>query len=89
MNDYERIAGVIRYLDESHTDQPDLTTLARHVGLSQHHFHRLFTSWAGITPKDFLQCLTLAHARELLYQGKSVLDAALDTGLSSPNRRAR
>ena len=86
MNDYERIAGVIRYLDESHTDQPDLTTLARHVGLSQHHFHRLFTSWAGITPKDFLQCLTLAHARELLYQGKSVLDAALDTGLSSPSR---
>jgi AraC family transcriptional regulator of adaptative response/methylated-DNA-[protein]-cysteine methyltransferase len=47
MNDYERIAGVIRYLDESHTDQPDLATLARHVGLSQHHFHRLFTSWAG------------------------------------------
>jgi AraC family transcriptional regulator of adaptative response/methylated-DNA-[protein]-cysteine methyltransferase len=54
--------------------------------LSQHHFHRLFTSWAGITPKDFLQCLTLAHARELLRQGRSVLDATLDTGLSSPSR---
>jgi AraC family transcriptional regulator of adaptative response/methylated-DNA-[protein]-cysteine methyltransferase len=86
MNDYERIAGVIRYLDESHTDQPDLATLARRVGLSQHHFHRLFTSWAGITPKDFLQCLTLTYARELLRQGKSVLDAALDTGLSGPSR---
>jgi AraC family transcriptional regulator of adaptative response/methylated-DNA-[protein]-cysteine methyltransferase len=86
MNDYERIARVLRYLDKSHTDQPDLTTLARHVGLSQHHFHRLFTSWAGITPKDFLQCLTLAHAKEMLRQGKSVLDAALDTGLSSPSR---
>ncbi|HVU08074.1 MAG TPA: helix-turn-helix domain-containing protein [Verrucomicrobiae bacterium] len=86
MNDYERIAGVIRYLDKSHTDQPDLTTLARHVGLSQHHFHRLFTSWAGITPKDFLQCLTLTHAKELLRNGKSVLDATLDTGLSSPGR---
>jgi AraC family transcriptional regulator of adaptative response/methylated-DNA-[protein]-cysteine methyltransferase len=86
MNDYERIARVLRYLDENHTDQPDLTTLAQHVGLSQHHFHRLFTSWAGITPKDFLQCLTLAHAKEMLRQGKSVLDAALDTGLSSPGR---
>jgi AraC family transcriptional regulator, regulatory protein of adaptative response / methylated-DNA-[protein]-cysteine methyltransferase len=86
MNDYERIARVIRYLDESHADQPNLTTLARRVGLSQHHFHRLFTSWAGITPKDFLQCLTLTHAREMLRQGKSVLDATLDTGLSSPGR---
>src|SRR5882724_7259153 len=86
MNDYERIARVIRYLDESHADQPNLTTLARRVGLSQHHFHRLFTSWAGITPKDFLQCLTLTQAREMLRQGKSVLDATLDTGLSSPGR---
>jgi AraC family transcriptional regulator of adaptative response/methylated-DNA-[protein]-cysteine methyltransferase len=86
MNDYERIALVIRYLDERHTDQPNLATLAGHVGLSQHHFHRLFTSWAGITPKDFLQCLTLTHAKGLLQNGKSVLDASLDTGLSSPSR---
>ena len=86
MNDYERIAAVIRYLDKCHTAQPSLATLAGHIGLSQHHFHRLFTSWAGITPKDFLQCLTLAHARELLLNGKSVLDAALETGLSSPGR---
>src|ERR1700689_309382 len=86
MNDYERIARVLRYLDKNHADQPDLATLARHVGLSQHYFHRLFTSWAGITPKDFLQCLTLAHAKEMLRQGKSVLDATLDAGLSSPGR---
>src|ERR1700733_7643105 len=86
MNDYERIARIIRYLDEPHADQPDLTTLARHVGLSQYHFHRLFTSWAGITPKDFLQCLTLTYAKGMLQQGKSVLDATLDTGLSSPSR---
>jgi AraC family transcriptional regulator of adaptative response/methylated-DNA-[protein]-cysteine methyltransferase len=78
MNDYERIARVIRYLDERHTDQPNLATLAGHVGLSQHHFHRLFMSWAGISPKDFLQCLTLAHAKILLQNGKSVLDASLD-----------
>jgi AraC family transcriptional regulator of adaptative response/methylated-DNA-[protein]-cysteine methyltransferase len=54
--------------------------------LSQYHFHRLFTSWAGITPKDFLQCLTVTHAKELLRQGRSVLDATLGTGLSSPSR---
>jgi len=86
MNDYERIAHVIRYLDKCHADQPSLATLANHIGLSQHHFHRLFTSWAGVTPKDFLQCLTLTHARNLLLKGTSVLDAALETGLSSPGR---
>ena len=86
MNDYERIARVIRYLDDSHVEQPDLSTLSKHVGLSPFHFHRLFTTWAGITPKDFLQCLTQSHARELLRQGKSLLDVAMDTGLSGPGR---
>ena len=86
MNDYERIARVIRYLDESHVEQPDLATLAARLGLTQFHFHRLFSAWAGITPKDFLQCLTLAHAKQLLQQGESVLGAALDAGLSGPGR---
>lgn len=86
MDDYERIARVIRYLDEHHTEQPDLTALAAHVGLSPSHFHRLFSTWAAITPKDFLQCLTLAHAKALLRAGNSVLDAALSSGLSGPGR---
>jgi AraC family transcriptional regulator of adaptative response/methylated-DNA-[protein]-cysteine methyltransferase len=86
VNDYERIARVIRYLDECHTEQPDLATLSKHAGLSPFHFHRLFSTWAGITPKDFLQCLTQAHARELLRKGKSLLDVAMDTGLSGPGR---
>lgn len=86
MNHYRRIAAVIRYLDAHHVEQPDLTTLAEHDGLSPFHFHRLFAEWAGITPKDFLQCLTQAHARELLRQGNSVLDAALASGLSGPGR---
>lgn len=86
MNDYERIARVIRYLGEHHSEQPCLATLAGHAGLSPFHFHRLFSRWAGITPKDFLQCLTLSHARGLLRAGESVLDAALNAGLSGPSR---
>ncbi len=86
MNDYERIAQVIRFLDERHAEQPDLTTLARRAGLSAFHFHRLFSNWAGVTPKDFLQCLTLAHAKELLRGGENILDAALESGLSGPSR---
>jgi len=86
MNDYERIAGVIRYLDEHHTDQPDLAFLARRAGLSPFHFHRLFSTWVGVTPKDFLQCLTLAGVKQSLRTGQSVLDAALDAGLSGPGR---
>lgn len=86
MSDYERIARVIRSLDQGHTGQPDLATLAKGAGLSRFHLHRLFSKWAGITPKDFLQCLTLAHARQLLRMGESVLDAAVDCGLSGPGR---
>jgi len=86
MNDYERVASVIRYLDLHHSEQPDLSALARSVDLSPFHFHRLFSSWAGVTPKDFLQCLTLEHVKTLLREGDSVLDAALDAGLSGPGR---
>ena len=86
MNDYERIAVVIRFLDEKHAEQPDLATLAKRAGLSPAHFHRLFAAWAGVTPKDFLQCLTLTHAKRLLRGGAPVLEVALGTGLSGPGR---
>jgi AraC family transcriptional regulator of adaptative response/methylated-DNA-[protein]-cysteine methyltransferase len=86
MNDYDRIARVIRYLDEHHTGQPDLNVLARQLELSPFHFHRLFVSWAGVTPKDFLQCLTLAQVKESLRHGANVLDSALTAGLSGPGR---
>ena len=86
VNDYERIARVIRYLDKYHTEQPDLSVLARQVKLSPFHFHRLFSNWAGVTPKDFLQCLTLAQVKESLRNGASILDSALDAGLSGPGR---
>jgi AraC family transcriptional regulator of adaptative response/methylated-DNA-[protein]-cysteine methyltransferase len=86
MNDYERIASVIRYLDRHHANQPDLSALAQSISLSPFHFHRLFSSWAGVTPKDFLQCLTLEHVKMLLREGDTVLDAALNAGLSGPGR---
>ena len=86
MNDYERIARVIRYLDEHHGSQPSLGFLARQVGLSESHFHRLFHRWAGVTPKDFLQCLTVEFAKTRLRESANVLDASLETGLSGPGR---
>src|SRR6266581_7591466 len=86
MNDYERVANVIRFLDRHHIDQPDLNKLAAAAGLSPFHFHRLFSTWAGVTPKDFLQCLTLEHVKQLLLEGNNVFDAALDAGLSGPGR---
>ena len=86
MNDYERVAKIIRFLDAEHVRQPNLDELAARAGLSRYHFHRLFSRWAGVTPNDFLQCLTLARVREQLQRGATVLDAAFDTGLSSPGR---
>jgi AraC family transcriptional regulator of adaptative response/methylated-DNA-[protein]-cysteine methyltransferase len=86
VNDFERIAAVIRYLDEHHSAQPALGDLAAAAGLSPAYFHRLFRRWAGVTPKDFLQCLTAEHAKLRLRESASVLDASLDTGLSGPGR---
>lgn len=86
MTDYERIASIIRHLDSSHATQPSVPELAKIAGLSASHFHRLFKRWAGITPKDFLQCLTLEHAKSRLLASRSVLDAALEAGLSGPGR---
>jgi AraC family transcriptional regulator of adaptative response/methylated-DNA-[protein]-cysteine methyltransferase len=86
MNDYERVARIIRFMETDHAGQPNLDELAARSGLSRFHFHRLFSHWAGVTPKDFLQCLTMGHARARLQNGESVLDAALNAGLSSPGR---
>jgi AraC family transcriptional regulator of adaptative response/methylated-DNA-[protein]-cysteine methyltransferase len=86
VNDYERVATMIRYMAEHQDEQPSLETLAEVTGLSRFHFHRLFSNWAGVTPKDFLQCLTMTRVKELLLNGASTLSAAVEAGLSSPGR---
>lgn len=86
MNDYERIAGVIRLLDERHDAQLSLEEMAVIAGLSVSHFHRLFRRWAGVTPKEFLQCLTAQFAKQRLRESASVLETALEAGLSGPGR---
>ncbi len=76
----------IRYLSEHYLDQPRLEDAADVAGLSQFHFQREFTRYVGVSPKSFVGHLTLGHAKAELAQGASVLDAALDAGLSGPSR---
>lgn len=85
-SDYSRVEAAIRYLEDHAQDQPSLGELARHVGLSEFHFQRLFRRWAGVTPKDFLQCLTLSHAKALLAESASLLETSQEVGLSGPGR---
>ena len=84
--DFARIDQAIGYLTARYLDQPGLDMVARHVGLSPYHFQRLFRRWAGISPKRFVQYLTLEHAKRALAESQSVLDAGYDAGLSGPGR---
>lgn len=86
MNDYEKIAHAINYLVEHANEQPDLQVLADRAGLSPGHFQRKFTAWTGVSPKAFLQNLTLEQAREMLTHGKQLEEAAWASGLSGPGR---
>ncbi len=84
--DYQRIEAAIRYLEEHSTEQPPLEKVAGHIGLSPFHFQRLFKRWAGVSPKRFLQHLTIENARQLLRDSASVLETAYAVGLSSQGR---
>ncbi len=85
-SDYALVEQALEYLESHQTDQPSLEQISAQVGLSEYHFQRLFTRWVGISPKRFLQFLTKEHARSLLDQSSSVLQAAYQSGLSGPGR---
>ncbi|MFO7895052.1 MAG: methylated-DNA--[protein]-cysteine S-methyltransferase [Longimicrobiales bacterium] len=86
VEDYRRVAAAIEYIDAHARSQPSLDDVAGAVGLSPHHFHRLFRRWAGTTPKRFLQLLTLEDAKRRLEASRSVLHTAYEVGLSGPGR---
>lgn len=84
--DYDAVRRAIVFLSENWTEQPDLDTLARELGMSPAHTQKLFKRWCGLSPKEFLQAITLDHARSLLGGSSSVLDCAYDVGLSGGGR---
>ena len=85
-DDYALVRAVIEYLSENWREQPSLELIAGHLDQSPTQLHKLFTRWAGLSPKGFLQAITLDHARALLRDSASVLDTAYEVGLSGPGR---
>lgn len=83
---YKLIEQAIQYIERNLQHQPELQKVAAAVGLSEYHFQRLFTAWAGISPKRFMQFLTKEHAKQLLKDSENVLGATHKTGLSSLGR---
>jgi len=87
MNNYYRIAKAIEFIKENFRSQPDLNEVAKNVYLSPHHFQRMFTEWAGVSPKKFLQFMSLDHAKNILNNNAATLsEAAFETGLSGTGR---
>jgi len=83
---YEDIKKAIEYFDENFSYQPKLDDVASHVGMSKHHFSRIFKEYVGVTPMQFLQATTFSHAKQKLQNSKSLLDTSIDLGLSSSSR---
>src|SRR4249920_2158919 len=86
MTDYERIEKAIIFLKENFKEQPSLDEVAAQVYLSPFHFQRLFKDWAGVSPKKFLQFISVEHAKGLLKQNLSLADVSFETGLSGTSR---
>lgn len=83
---YDLMAAALRHLEEHAGEQPSLEEVAAAIGLSPAHFQRVFSQWVGVSPKKYLQYLTLDHAKQLLAEQFTVLDATFESGLSSPGR---
>lgn len=86
LRDYDHVRRAIEFISLNWRDQPSVERIAEAAGLSPSHLTHLFRRWAGLTPKAFLQALTLDHARDLLRDSASVLEAAYEVGLSGPGR---
>jgi AraC family transcriptional regulator of adaptative response/methylated-DNA-[protein]-cysteine methyltransferase len=84
--DYDVVRRAITFLSEQWRAQPEIDEIAAASGVTATELHHLFRRWAGLTPKAFLQALTLDHARALLRDSASVLDASYEVGLSGPGR---
>lgn len=84
--DYDIVRRAIAFISERWRAQPEIDDIAAAAGVTPTELHHLFRRWAGLTPKDFLQAITLDHARLLLRDSASVLDAAYEVGLSGPGR---
>jgi len=83
---YHRIEQAIDYIKTHFKDQPSLNTIAEDVGLSTFHFQRLFTEWAGVSPKQFMQFISIEHAKQLLKEQETILDTSYKTGFSGTSR---
>lgn len=83
---YKLIEQAIQYIEANVQNQPELEKIASAVGLSEYHFQRVFTRWAGISPKRFMQFLTKEHAKTLLNDSENLLDTTHKVGLSSLGR---
>jgi len=84
---FNRIEEAIAYINNNFKSQPSLDEIAKNIHLSPYHFQRLFTEWAGVSPKKFLQYVSVEHAKNMLKQNQSTLaDAAFETGLSGTSR---
>ncbi len=83
---YDLMAAALRYIEARREDQPSLEEVAAAIGLSPAHFQRVFSQWVGVSPKRYLQHLTLGHAKRLLDERFTVLDATYASGLSAPSR---
>ncbi len=85
-DDYDHIRKAIEFLTASWQEQPDLQALASHLGLSSPYCQRLFKRWCGLSPKEFLQAITIDHARRMLDSSASLLETAYEVGLSGAGR---
>jgi len=85
-DDYKRIEKAIQFIEANFKSQPTLDQIAESVFLSKYHFDRLFKRWAGISPIQFMQFMTLDYSKQKLAESRSLLDTSFDAGLSGPSR---